>query len=350
MENPKATDLGRRLLGEIHGRVGIFSSDSVNNGSFTPPFESEGNRPFSKTIGNSKFGVTAGYQKALGREALFAMYPDEIEYYAVSLEITDNKGVTEEFFSFPVMPNQIRMTHPYNGSIIKTMSGVVVNNTTTFVPFDIMISGNFGRKFRKNRPQTNKQEDTSSQSDATVTAKRNTFSSDFKTGYGNTKMLEKLFLKSRELDKYGRPYRLIFYNLAFNSIMLVEMMQPSFYQTSDVNGIWQYELSMKAVAPAYALFSKERLFNSMKDLLDFNRKNNELATQSEGLKSLLKPEGRNITRLRRIVERQIKSRALNAIGDQQESALVAMTQLTSNPNNIDEFIVNTSSNVLNTIQ
>jgi len=243
--DPNIIDLEKRLLGEIHGRIGVFTNDSVDNGT-----------TFNNTFGTGA-GITAGLVKGVGKEEVHNKYPNEIEYYACALELVDSNGDTKSFFSFPVMPSNINIHKEGHISIQKTMAGVVVHSNPTFNPFPIQLSGNFGRRFRKImafdkkvvnesksdafEPIGNTLTGTNQLSEAKISANAS-FSTDYKTGYGNMKLMEKLLLKSKELDSNSRPYRLLFYNLSFNHIYMVEMENIMFSQSRETNAIWTYSL------------------------------------------------------------------------------------------------------------
>lgn len=351
--DPNIVDLEKRLLGEIHGRIGVFTNDSVDNGT-----------TFNNTFGTGA-GITAGLVRGIGKEEVHNKYPNEIEYYACAFELIDSNGNTKSFFSFPVMPSSINIHKEGHVSIQKTMAGVVIHSNPTFNPFPIQLSGNFGRRFRKimsfdkkvvNETKAETKDaigytttGTNQLKNVDINDGNTTFSSDYKTGYGNMKLLENILLKSKELDSNSRPYRLLFYNLSFNHIYMVEMENMVFSQSRETNAIWNYSLSLRAVAPSYAIFKASRKASSIKNILNFNKMNKDFNNQSEGIMSLLDVNGRNTTKMRRIMEKQLKSRALGLTNDTGKSAITVIQQLASNPNNADDFIVNVGENLLNFI-
>lgn len=350
--DPNIVDLEKRLLGEIHGRIGVFTNDSIDNGT-----------TFNNTFATGA-GLTAGLVQGIGKEEVHNKYPNEIEYYACALELLDSNGDTKSFFSFPIMPQSLNMNKESHINIQKTMAGVVIHNNPTFNPFPIQLSGNFGRRFRKiisfDKKVINETKKSSTDAIGTTTTgvnvlnevdihSKSSFSTDYKTGYGNMKLLEKILLKSKELDEYGRPYRLLFYNLSFNHIYMVEFQTMSFSQSRETNIIWNYNLTLNAVAPYYAIIGKSKKSSSMKNILNFNKMNKDFNNQSEGIMSLLDVNGRNSTKIRRILEKHIKAKALNSTGDSGISAVTVIQQLSGNPNNMDDFIVNLGENILNTI-
>ena len=44
----------------------------------------------------------------LGAAGAHALFPNDIEYYALTLELVDSKGFTVDSLFFPVMPKEIR--------------------------------------------------------------------------------------------------------------------------------------------------------------------------------------------------------------------------------------------------
>src|SRR5665213_360627 len=141
-----------------------------------------------------------------GRAALNASFPDDIEYYSLTLELVDSKGITAQLLIFPVMPSNISETFVSITNVKKTSAGVSVLTNDTFVPFDINLVGDFGTKFRFMLGQ-----DAIFGSGISINSNgqfyNNTvasiFSSQVKSGYGVYKLLEKMCLTSQRLDKYN---------------------------------------------------------------------------------------------------------------------------------------------------
>lgn len=358
--DPNIPDLEKRLLGEIHGRFGLFTKDSLTN-------VGDQLDNVVASVGNKNLELVFGNSHAKGMEAVHSQYPNEIEYYACAFELLNSKGETVEFFSFPVMPSSMRYTHSSKSHISKTMGGVTITTNSTFLPFQIAINGNFGRRFRR----IMKVEDISSVSKGTsdvsrysedgninstntlrgvqITPRDEMFSTDYKTGYGSTKILESIMLKSQRSDIYYGSHKLIFYNLSFNQAHMVEIVSHDYGMTKDLNRIWSYNLAMRAVAPASAIMKKTGVDSSIANLLSFSKKNKEFGDQTLGIKNLLDPTGRENTLVRRTLEKQIRSRANNLIGFKTTNAFNAVKQLVSDPNNADNFLVSASEGLLNRI-
>lgn len=292
-----------------------------------------------------------------GREYLNATYPDEFEYYACALELTDESGKTLDFFSFPLMPQSISETKFAPTNIKKTLGGVVITNHTTFNPFDISLNGHFGRKFRKVQFKHNQNNDKSEISagsvtnenvvqenneqigqgeieDVIITKPAKLFSSEYKTGYGCIKILESIFLRAhRGVDKNKKPLRLYFYNLSLSSNYLVEPVNLQLSQTRDQNMLWQYNLQLKAIAPAKLVNSKYK--KSMNNLRDYNKKYVRMTEQSSLINEMLKDVINGQTPVQSVLN-QFKNYKAYA----QESGLKLLKQLTDNPLEDVNFIKN----------
>lgn len=219
--------------------------------------------PNDTAVGN-EIKLLDDYSK-IGREGINASFPDEIEYYACAFELLDGKGSTLQFFSFPIMPQTMSENKSSITNIKKTNTGVVVTTHSTFVPFDIPLAGHFGRTFRK---ISNVKTDFN---------KEYFFSSDYKTGYGCIKILEGIFKQSTVADSFGNPVKLLFYNLSLNSHHMVEILSFNLTQNKDMNMIWQYNINMKAVAPAKSI--SNNYTTSIKALRSYAKKNMKMNQQ-----------------------------------------------------------------------
>lgn len=303
--------------------------------------------------------TTPGVVIGGGKGQLQAMFPDEFEIYACALELTDSKGSIIDFFSFPIMPQSMEQNRPSNSTTKKTNTGVVINSNPTFKPFEMTLSGDFGgKKFKQvsnafftpgiaenisvagaiagvnifpNNPNTN-----------------NIFSSDYKTGYGCIKKLEAIIEKARLQDQYNKPFRLFFYNLAFNSNYLVEPGQMRVAQNRSKNMVWTYTLPLKAVAPAEAIQNNSSLSSSLSQVLRYSNLDNGISNQYSGISAILNPDSQTITKLESIINGQINAKLQSGLNVGQKSAIQAIKELTGSPNETDDFIVNTTQNLLNT--
>ncbi len=186
-------------------------------------------------------------QVSLGKRALNALYPNDVELYVFALEVVNSDKETEDYFVFPINPSSISEQDTPIQSIKKTAGGITVLNTTTFSPSTINVQGNFGRNFKfllgsevisftglnfSNKPTINKE-----------------FDSKIKTGYGCIKILEGIIKKSNTLDSKGKPYALYFYNLALGNSYLIKATGLNKYQNQESNLIWNYNFSITSLLP-----------------------------------------------------------------------------------------------------
>lgn len=326
MADPQATALSARLL------------DLISTG-----FDSNSGAPASANGASSNPAGT-------GREYVNSIYPNEVEYYAAALELVDGDGFTEDFFSFPVMFKSYRENRITNTNIEKTMAGVVITANPTFVPFDIHMSGNFGRKFKKintDIPANQPQGGTNTTSANVVIVP--VFSTEYKTGYGCYKIMEKMILKAQKQDNNYKPYQLFFYNLALNSNFLVEpiSLEPNQNRESS-NMIWEYNLHLKAVAPASNVNKNYK--SSLKLLTDYGRLTQEAAFQSDEIDQY-KQDRLLIDKVQspvdKIIQSQVQGRAFGLFNNSQKSAIQAMLELIDKPSDFQVFSLNVGSGILN---
>lgn len=224
----------------------------------------------------------------LGKGTLNALYPDEFEYYMMSLELADYKDQTIEFFSFPVLPKNFSEVEQTDTNIKKTLSSVTSIKSTGFIPRDLRISGNFGRslKFLLGSEFINGSAFTLSaeqgSGDAETSQEAQVFSNIIKTGYGCFKMLESILRKSKKTDE-GLPRRLYFYNPAVGNSYLVEFMEMNKSTSQEENMIWGYSLFLRAIAPLSSL--RDSSSGSIAKTNSKNAVNNFINVQANGLVS-----------------------------------------------------------------
>lgn len=335
MPDQQATDQSKRLLNLI--QTGI---DSANN---TPgvPTNNQGNP-----------GQTNPAH--MGREYVNSLYPNEIEYYAAAFELVNGDGFTEDFFSFPVMFKSYRENRPTNTNIEKTMSGVVITSNPSFVPFDIHLTGNFGRKFKKINTDIPANQPTSSNNSTSNVTQSNAvvvpvFSTEYKTGYGCYKIMERILLKAQNQDSNFKPYQLFFYNLALNSNYLVEPMsiEPNQNRESS-NMIWEYNIHLKAVAPATSINKNYK--SSMKLITDFSKLTQETVFQADEIEQYKKDRERidkKKSKVEEILQRQLQGRAFGLFNNSQKSAIQAVIELADKPTDLGIFSLNAGEGIIN---
>lgn len=190
-------------------------------------------------------------QASLGKRALNALYPNDVELYIFAFEVVNSDKETEEYFVFPINPSSISEQQNPIQSIKKTAGGITVLSTTTFAPTDITVQGNFGRNFKILLGQevvsfTALDFSNKKTKEATIAQE---FDAKIKSGYGCTKILERIIKKSNTLDSKGRPYALYFYNLALGNSYLVKVTGLNFYQNQESNMIWNYNFTIKSLLP-----------------------------------------------------------------------------------------------------
>lgn len=223
-------------------------------------------------------------QKQVGAQAVAAMYPNDFEWYMVALELTDSQDNTIDYIAFPITPDSITKTEPTRTNVKKSLSGITVLTNPSFTPQEINIKGSFGRNFKillnVSNPVT-----TTGVAFSTVSGKYDLYSikkgaslltlrtSQFnvgvKTGYGVTKIIKAMLSKSVGLGQDGKPLRLYFYNMALGESYLV-VVPPSgarFSQDLSKNMIWNYNITMIAIAPLELVANKKNakswLINSL---------------------------------------------------------------------------------------
>lgn len=188
----------------------------------------------------------------VGRNTMHSLFPRDFEAYFISMELTDSRGVTEAFITFPVQPEQITETSTRITNVKKSAGGVVVVGTETFVPIDIDIKGNFGRGFRfmignrfVNAGLISSVRKAIKGTDLGYIA----FSNTVKTGYGVVKAIESMIDSSDVLDADGLPKRLYLYNTVLGNNYVVRVKNFVHSQNQSQNMIPQYTLQLYALAP-----------------------------------------------------------------------------------------------------
>lgn len=221
-------------------------------------------------IASAAIKTAAGIIETAGRAILASQFPNDFEVYLCTLELADSQGNTIDFFTFPINPNNITKTDPKRETIRNTAGGITVMSTPTFTPQEINIRGDFGRTFKillsigggmssvtgaGYSLSAGKYSLTSISGKNTFGLQTPAFDAGIKTGFGCIKMLQGIISKSNGVDKTGLPLRLYFYNLALGESYLV-VIPPSgitFSQNLNKNMIWEYNLTMTAIAPLDAV-------------------------------------------------------------------------------------------------
>lgn len=180
---------------------------------------------------------------ALTKEALNSLYPNDFEFYMIALELVSiDTGKTLKYFIFPVMPNSMSSSRTFNNQVTETFTGVTLFTNNSFKPFDISLVGDFGKDFKILLGE--KFED--------LVYSFDTINDKIKTGYGCIKLLEEILDESVKTDENGQRL-LFYYNLAFNQRYIVSVNSFTPSQELGKNGIWSYNLSLKALANANSI-------------------------------------------------------------------------------------------------
>ena len=193
----------------------------------------------------------------MGRGLVHAIAPDDYEYYMCTLELLRSSGETAAFMNLPVMPSNITESRTSLTTITKTNNVVVSMINPSFNPVDISLRGTFGRKLRISFGQQQFKDQAEEGASipffnigmftgaAGVGDNRTMIA---KTGYGLTKMMQKILTAATKLDPNGKPYRLVFTNHAFNTAYYVEVVQDNYSMDENNNMIWNYSIELRAVA------------------------------------------------------------------------------------------------------
>lgn len=232
-------------------------------------------------IGNNIADRVIQYATNLGLSAANAALPYDIEYYMVALELTDGGGNTIDYFAFPIMPSSITKSEPKRTNIKQAGTGITVLSSTSFVPQQITLQGNFGKYFRF---MLSTKEPAAVAASFSVnngvynlyeTAVNSMIGSaegltlGMKNGYGSMNILRAIISKSNGIDRQGRPFRLYFYNMALSESFLVVVPPQglTISQNMQNNGIWEYSLTLQAIAPLSLVASGDKNISSSRGIL-----------------------------------------------------------------------------------
>jgi len=214
----------------------------------------------------------------IGRAALHALFPNDIEYYFLAIELVDSNGNSVDYFAWPILPDEIRQTDQEITRVGKTIGGVSVLKNTTFVPKMISMRGDFGRRFKiilGGNPLEFGGFRLSQQSGKFSITPPNflqnpipQFSSFAKNGYGCIKVLQSIKDKSKQLDENGKPFSVYLYNPILGNNYQVEFTNFTHMQDkNNYNMIPAYSMQLTAVAPLDSVLSRvANLTSTVKNL------------------------------------------------------------------------------------
>lgn len=203
---------------------------------------------------------------------LHVLFPNDFEFYTIAFELLNSKGVPTDRFILPVMPNNIEIMSRKITNVRKTAQGVSVLSNNSFVPIDIKISGSFGRKFKMMVGSYEMPDLDYLATHGIPTSIP--FLGTVKTGYGAVKMLERLYNKSTRA-KNGNTNRCIFYNLSYNQMYSVKILNFQVSQSTSENMIWNYSMTMQAVSPSGNVFKKAGMAMALMAFTTINNRLNE---------------------------------------------------------------------------
>lgn len=204
---------------------------------------------------------------SIGKIGLNIAYPKEFELYICALELVDEDFNTLQYFVFPTMPTNMDENQSFSSNVKKTLGGVVVINSPTFIPRDITLAGTFGRKFRVLLGDSYEELISSFKNQGgKLTGKsilggiKTVFDKRVKTGYGCMKILEEIVNEANKIDpETKKARRLILHNPAIGNSYLVKPMSLKQSMSQETNMIWSYSLSLKAIANLEDIYSDEDL-------------------------------------------------------------------------------------------
>lgn len=288
-----------------------------------------------------------------GRANANTLYPYDIEVYAIILDLVDSAGVSQDIFQFPVMPNNFSQMQTYDTSIDKTMSGIVSNNNPSFNPIEINIAGTFGRGLKFVNYHRSKLGNLDTGADMNVTDGSGNFiklfdkTGNYRTGFNCYKLMEYILNKSKGVDQYGNPYKLLFYNLSLGNNYLVEVISLSPSQNRDSNNMmWNYALSFRAIAPAENVFKPTTndilTLQGATSIAYVNKRSNSLASVAQARTTA---DNTIKSRVQTFIERQAKSRVLNIFNNNQQAAITAAEELIESRTNSSNNIYNVKTNI-----
>ena len=197
----------------------------------------------------------------IGQLGLHVKYPDEFEYYLCALELV-NPATKETlmYFVFPIMPSSEEFSKSFLANTRLTAGGSITVMSPIFEPFEFQLDGSFGRDFKWVAGETATNLVSGFASKKTFEEKFTYFNDKVKTGYACHKMLEKIILESMVLDDNGLRH-LYFYNQAFNQRYIVQVVNMRFRQDVNTNMIWNYSLTLRAIAPLANFITDEQNYS-----------------------------------------------------------------------------------------
>ena len=208
----------------------------------------------------------------LGKQIAASIFPNDFEYYLVTLELRDADDILVDLLAFPIQPSHLSESFSFNTTTTKTNEGIHILYNPSFQPVSINMRGNFGRNFKflsaralplifkpirtlkkkltnSRRRQAGEAPLSDSKSLLDIDNKYKTFFNKIiTTGHGCVKALEKICLVSKERDYLNRPFILRYYNSFSGNEFVAVVKGFEKNQDEGSNTIWNYSLSLTAVA------------------------------------------------------------------------------------------------------
>jgi hypothetical protein len=224
-------------------------------------------------VQNSELIKYFDLRNKIGGALLNSLFPNEFEYYLISLELVDSDDKSVLLFIFPITPADLQESYSPITNIKKTLGGVTILKNHTFIPREISIRGSFGRELKLLIGDVSFSANAFVFQNSINEVDINKFSARVKTGYGCIKILEKIIYQSQQMDSKGNPYKLYFYNPIFGNSYIVEVVSFSQQQSSQnqqMNMIPNYNLNLKGIMPLDGIIDQTDESKSLKSHLSFS--------------------------------------------------------------------------------
>lgn len=197
-----------------------------------------------------------------------SLFPNEFEYYALTLELVDSIGRTVDYLTFPVMPESLAYDDMKVANIQKTTGGITSIDNQSYTPKTISIQGTFGRRFKlliqPRDVDTFKGAASRYDGKKGISIRKTEFDSKLKSGFGATKILQRIMSESSQLDEFNEPHRLYLYVPVLGDNFLVKCTQFQLSQEKQMsNMLWRYTVQLTAIAPLDAVIDEKTLKKSL---------------------------------------------------------------------------------------
>lgn len=196
---------------------------------------------------------------SLGRAPFHLAFPNDVELYLLTLELSTSEGQVVDILTFPINPSSVSEQPEFTTSVKKTAKSVTAIQNPTFHPISINMSGNFGTNLRilsERGPLSlegfslNRVEEYEKEVQEEIERiYGQEFNPVIKTGYGITRVLRKMIELSRQRNDKG-PFILRYYNAFSGSSYVVVVTSFNVSMNESKNFVWDYSIGLKAIAQA----------------------------------------------------------------------------------------------------